>query len=288
MKGIILAGGSGTRLHPITLAVSKQLIPVYDKPMIYYPLSVLMLAGIKDVLIISTPHDLPKFQNLLGDGSQFGCSFQYKEQPSPDGLAQSFILGKEFIGSDKVCMVLGDNIFHSAGFTGILKSCVDPDGEIIFARQVQDPERSGVVEFDENGNVLSIEEKPVQPKSSYIIPGLYFCDNEVIEIAEQIKPSARNELEITDVHNAYLQKKKLKVVVLPRGSAWYDCGTFDSLKRASNYIEAMETDHNLLVGSPEEAAWRNGFINDSQLEALAQPLLKSGYGQRLLNLLKKK
>ena len=286
MKIIILAGGSGTRLHPMTLGVVKQLLPVYDKPMIYYPLSTAMLTGCREVLIISTPKDIHIFQDLFGDGRQLGCNFSYKVQPSPDGLAQAFILGEEFIGNDKAGLILGDNIFHGAGFTGLLKECADPYGGIIFARGVADPQRYGVVEFDENMKVLTIEEKPLVPKSSYAVPGLYFYDNSVIEIAKSLEPSKRGELEITDLNNVYLKFNKLNVKLLSRGFAYYDCGTPDALKRASNYIEAMQVDHNLLIGSPEEVAWRNKYINDEQLENLAQPLSKTSYGQYLLNLLK--
>lgn len=286
MKGIILAGGSGTRLHPLTLAVSKQLMPVYDKPMIYYPLSVLMLAGIREVLIISTPHDLPGFKKLLGDGSQIGCRFEYAEQPSPDGLAQAFLIGEKFIGNDKVALVLGDNIFFSAGLSQLLKENNDPDGGVVFAYHVSDPERYGVVEFDDNMNALSIEEKPTQPKSNYAVPGLYFYDNEVVNIAKNIKPSPRGELEITDVNRVYLERKKLKVGVLKRGTAWLDTGTFASLMQAGQFVQVLEERQGLKVGCIEEIAYKNGWISAEQLKVEAQKLLKSGYGQYLMNLMK--
>lgn len=284
MKGIILAGGSGTRLHPLTLAVSKQLMPIYDKPMIYYPLSILMLAGIKDILIISTPHDLPHFEKLLGDGSRIGCSFSYAVQPSPDGLAQAFIIGADFIGDDKVALVLGDNIFYGSGLSKLLQANNDPDGGVVYAYQVHDPERYGVVEFDDAFNVLSIEEKPEQPKSNYAVPGLYFYDNDVVEIARNIKPSPRGELEITDINRVYLERGKLKVGVLDRGTAWLDTGTFMSLMQAGQFVQVIEERQGLKIGCIDEIAYRMKFISREQLVEIAKPLVKSGYGQYLLSI----
>lgn len=284
MKGIILAGGSGTRLHPLTLAMSKQMMPVYDKPMIYYPLSCLMMAGIKEILIISTPHDLPNFQRLLGDGSTLGCRFEYKVQEQPNGLAQAFVIGEEFIGNDKVALILGDNIFYGSGLAELLQSNNDPNGGVVYAYHVSDPERYGVVEFDAQMNAISIEEKPTQPKSNYAVPGLYFYDNSVVEIAKNIKPSQRGEYEITDVNKVYLEQGKLKVGILNRGTAWLDTGTFASLMQAGQFVQVIEERQNLKIGCIEEVAYRMGFIDKAQLEKLAAPLVKSGYGQYLMNI----
>jgi glucose-1-phosphate thymidylyltransferase len=288
MKGIILAGGSGTRLHPLTLAVSKQLMPIYDKPMIYYPLSTLMWSGINEILIISTPHDLPLFRQLLGDGKSLGCRFEYAVQDNPNGLAEAFIIGKEFIGNDKVALVLGDNIFYGTGLSDLLLANNNPDGGIIYAYHVHDPERYGVVDFDKEGKVLSIEEKPEHPKSNFAVPGIYFYDNDVVEIAANIEPSHRGELEITDVNKEYLKRGKLKVSILDRGTAWLDTGTFQSLMQAGQFVQVIEERQGLKIGAIEEAAYRMGFIDAQQLEKLAKPLLKSGYGVHLMSLLQEK
>jgi len=282
MKGIILAGGSGTRLHPITLAVSKQLMPVYDKPMIYYPLSTLMYAGIREILIISTPQDLPLFEKLLGDGKKFGCEFTYAVQDQPNGLAEAFIIGKDFIGDDKVALILGDNIFYGSGLKELLQANNNPEGGIIYAYHVQDPDRYGVVEFDDNGKALSIEEKPKNPKSNFAVPGIYFYDNSVVEIASNIKPSDRGELEITDVNNVYLRQGKLNVSILDKGTAWLDTGTFSSLMQAAQFVEVIEERQGLKIGSIEQAAYDMGYITRQELNTLIEPLLKSGYGKHLL------
>ena len=286
MKGIILAGGSGTRLHPLTLAVSKQLMPVYDKPMIYYPLSILMMAGIKEILIISTPHDLPNFKKLLGDGKDLGCEFHYAEQAKPEGLAQAFIIGEEFIGDDTVALILGDNIFYGTGIQKLLQENSNPDGGMIFAYHVHDPERYGVVEFDENRKAISIEEKPKEPKSNYAVPGLYFYDNKVVEMAKNLEPSPRGELEITDINKIYLKQGNLHVGILGRGTAWLDTGTFASLMQAGTFVQVIEERQGLKIGCIEEIAYRMGFINKQQLSDLAQPLLKSGYGEYLMRMIR--
>ena len=284
MKGIVLAGGSGTRLHPLTIAVSKQLMPVYDKPMIYYPISTLISAGIREILIISTPQDVPLFQKLLGNGNQIGCSFEYEVQETPNGLAEAFIIGETFIGVDKVALILGDNIFYGTGLSNLLKANNNPNGGIIYAYHVNDPERYGVVEFDDENNVLSIEEKPLKPKSNYAVPGIYFYDNEVVEIAKNIKPSKRGELEITEINNVYLKNKKLSVEVLDRGTTWLDTGTFDSLMQAGQFVQVIEERQGLKVGAIEEAAFRAGFITKEELLNLAEPLLKSGYSNNILKI----
>jgi glucose-1-phosphate thymidylyltransferase len=288
MKGIILAGGSGTRLHPLTLSVSKQLMPVYDKPMIYYPLSTLMMAGIREVLIISTPKDLPLFRDLLGDGKKLGCRFEYAVQEHPNGLAEAFIIGEEFVGNDKVALILGDNIFYGSGLAKLLQSNNDPDGGVIYAYHVHDPERYGVVEFDNHGQAVSIEEKPLKPKSNYAVPGIYFYDNDVIEIAKNIKPSHRGELEITDINKVYLEKGKLRVSILDRGTAWLDTGTFTSLMQASQFVEVIEERQGLKIGAVEGVAYEMGFINTDEFKMLCEPLLKSGYGKNLLSLIETK
>ena len=288
MKGIILAGGSGTRLHPLTLTVSKQLMPIYDKPMIYYPISTLLYAGINEILIISTPKDLPLFKDLLGDGKKYGCKFEYAVQESPNGLAEAFIIGEEFIGKDKVALILGDNIFYGTGLANLLQANNDPDGGIIYAYHVHDPERYGVVEFNEDGQAISIEEKPEEPKSNFAVPGIYFYDNSVVEIAKKLKPSKRGELEITDVNKVYLNQGNLHVSILDRGTAWLDTGTFQSLMQASQFVEVIEERQGLKIGAIEGAAFEMNFINEEELRKLAQPLLKSGYGKNLLGLLKKK
>jgi len=285
MKGIILAGGSGTRLHPLTLAVSKQLMPIYDKPMIYYPLSVLMLAGIKEILIISTPNDLPLFERLLGDGKSLGCNFQYAVQEIPNGLAQAFVIGEDFIGDDDVALVLGDNIFYGADFESRLNNALNPQGGVVFAYHVKDPERYGVVEFDKDNNAISIEEKPEKPKSNFAVPGIYFYNNSVVEIAKNIQPSPRGEYEITDINKVYLEQGKLKVGVIGRGTAWLDTGTFNSLIQAQQFVQVIEERQGLKIGCIEEVAFRKGFINANQLKEVAKPLIKSGYGEYLLGLI---
>jgi glucose-1-phosphate thymidylyltransferase len=285
MKGIILAGGSGTRLHPITFAISKQIMPIYDKPMIYYPLSILMMAGIREILIISTPHDLPNFKRLFGDGKQLGLELSYEEQAVPNGLAQAFVIGEKFIGNDSVALVLGDNIFYGSGLEQLLMNNTSPEGGIIYAYHVSDPERYGVVEFDDKMNAISIEEKPKQPKSNYAVPGLYFYNNEVVKIAKELKPSARGEYEITDVNKKYLENNKLKVSILDRGTAWLDTGTFDSLMQASQFVQVIEQRQGIKIACIEEIAYRKGFINKEQLIKIATPLLKSGYGQYLMEII---
>jgi glucose-1-phosphate thymidylyltransferase len=287
MKGIVLAGGSGTRLHPLTLSVSKQLMPIYDKPMIYYPVSTLIWSGIREILIISTPHDLPLFKKLLGDGSKIGCKFEYAIQDAPNGLAEAFIIGEKFIGKDKVALILGDNIFYGSGLAKLLQSNNNPEGGIIYAYHVQDPERYGVVEFNDNGKVISIEEKPEKPKSNFAVPGIYFYDNEVVDIAKNIKPSTRGELEITDINREYLKKEKLKVSILDTGTAWLDTGTFNSLMQASQFVQVIEERQGLKIGAIEEAAYKMGFISGEELKNAAQPYLKSGYGKNLLAILEK-
>ena len=287
MKGIILAGGSGTRLHPLTLAISKQLMPIYDKPMIYYPLSTLMWSGIKDILIISTPQDLPLFEKLLGNGEKFGCNFQYAVQEEPNGLAQAFVIGEDFIGDDKVALILGDNIFYGTGLSELLQENNDPEGGIVYAYHVHDPERYGVVEFDDKGNAVSIEEKPLQPKSNFAVPGIYFYDNSVVEIAKNIKPSSRGEYEITDVNKTYLSQGKLKVRVLDKGTAWLDTGTFKSLMQASQFVQVIEERQGLKIGAIEEVAYRMGYIDKNQFRVLIEPLIKSGYGKHLFSLMPK-
>ena len=287
MKGIILAGGSGTRLHPLTLSISKQLMPVYDKPMIYYPLSTLIYAGIKEILIISTPKDLPLFQDLLGDGTKYGCRFEYAAQEKPNGLAEAFIIGSDFIGKDKVALILGDNIFYGTGLAKLLQANNEPNGGIIYAYRVQDPERYGVVEFDEDSHAISIEEKPESPKSNFAVPGIYFYDNSVVEIAKKLSPSKRGELEITDINKVYLNQGNLHVSILDRGTAWLDTGTFQSLMQAAQFVEVIEERQGLKIGAIEGAAFEMGLINEEELKVLAEPLLKSGYGKNLLGLLKK-
>ncbi|NDV42141.1 glucose-1-phosphate thymidylyltransferase RfbA [Flagellimonas sediminis] len=287
MKGIILAGGTGSRLHPLTLSVSKQLMPIYDKPMIYYPLSTLLYSGIREILIISTPKDLPLFEELLGDGKRYGCSFSYAVQPEPNGLAEAFIIGEDFIGKDKVALILGDNIFYGTGLSKLLQANNDPNGGIIYAYRVNDPQRYGVVEFDEEGKAISIEEKPEKPKSNYVVPGIYFYDNEVVAIAKNIKPSKRGELEITDVNKEYLKREKLHVSILDRGTAWLDTGTFQALMQASQFVEVLEERQDMIIGSIEVAAYEMGYIDKKQFKQLAEPLMNSGYGKRLLGILNK-